>query len=219
MELPARGRGVPDLAVGRTWSLGATPSRPTGATCGRTAPGSGLGTLARRRRTRRRSRRYVGELRGRARRRRRSPGRSWRCGPCTGSWPTRAIVERDPAADVEVPRVPEGLPKALAEAEVDAAAAGRGRATTPSPVGTGRSSRCSTAPGCASPSSSACPRRDLDLEGGLLRACRQGVPRSGSCRSVAWPAARWPTWLAPGGRERAGAASAGPGAATPRRCS
>ena len=128
--------------------------------------------------------------------------------------------DADPAADVERARgCRGGCPKALTEDEIDAAAR-RGRsATTRSPGATGPSSRCSTAPGCASPSWSACRCRDIDLDGGAapgLRQGRQGADRArsaGCARDALRRLAR---------RRRAGPRwrpSAGPAAATPRPCS
>ena len=133
-------------------------------------------------------RRGRGRLRGLRRRpARRGPGARHR-GPGGGGGPVAApvpgrggAVGADPGARVDTPRVPAGLPKALSEDEVDALHRRGGRATTRAPAATGPSSRCSTGPGCASPSWSACGWATSTSS----RPCsgRSGrVRRSGSCR-------------------------------------
>ena len=104
----------------------------------------------------------------------------------------------DPAAEVEVPRVPRGLPKALTEAEVSRllsavegadAVARRDRAILEVLYGTGL--RISELVGLSLP--------DLDLDAGLLRAFGKGAKE----RVV--PVGRYAVaalvdWLAPAGR-------------------
>ncbi len=108
------------------------------------------------------------------------------------------LVPADPSADVEAPRVPQGLPKALGEDEVEAllaavvgddATARRDRAILEVLYGTGL--RISELVGLS--------LGDVDLDGGLLRAFGKGskerivpVGRLAS-RAVA-------RWLDPGGR-------------------
>ncbi len=108
------------------------------------------------------------------------------------------MVEVDPAADVDVPKVPQGLPKALSEAEVNALLgavvgdeplARRDRAMLEVLYGTGL--RISELVGLS--------LGDLDLEDNLLRAFGKGskeriVPIG---RMAAEALERW---LAPGGR-------------------
>jgi integrase/recombinase XerD len=105
----------------------------------------------------------------------------------------------DPGADVDVPRVPQGLPKALAEHEIEAllaqvrgddALARRDRAMLEVLYGTGL--RISELVGLS--------LADLDLGGGLLRAYGKGAKE----RVV--PIGRFAgdaleAWLGPGGRE------------------
>jgi integrase/recombinase XerD len=83
------------------------------------------------------------------------------------------FTETDPAADVEVPRVPQGLPKALSEAEVEAliasvvgddAAARRDRAMVELLYGSGL--RISELVGLS--------LGDLDLDAGMLRVLGKG---------------------------------------------
>lgn len=108
-------------------------------------------------------------------------------------------VERDPSADLAVPRVPQGLPKALSEAEVtslieavvgDEAAARRDRAILEVLYGTGV--RISELVGLS--------LGDLDLDSGLLRAFGKGskerVVPLGTMATRALV-----EWLGPGGRE------------------
>ncbi|MEJ5255151.1 MAG: site-specific tyrosine recombinase XerD [Acidimicrobiales bacterium] len=106
----------------------------------------------------------------------------------------------DPAADVEVPRVPQGLPKALSEQEVErllAAVTGdepfalRDRAILEMLYGTGV--RISELVGLS--------LGDLDLEGGLVRVFGKGakeriVPLGRFARAALG------AWLGPGGREQ-----------------
>lgn len=105
----------------------------------------------------------------------------------------------DPAADVEVPRVPKGLPKALSEGEVerlmdevrgDDASARRDRVILEVLYGTGL--RISELVGLS--------LSDVDLDGGLLRALGKGsrerVVPLGRMASGALAA-----WLGPGGRD------------------
>jgi integrase/recombinase XerD len=106
--------------------------------------------------------------------------------------------DSDPAAAVEVPRVPQGLPKALSEAEVerllaqvvgDEPIARRDRAILEVLYGTGL--RISELVGLS--------LDHLDLEGGLLRAHGKGakeriVPVGRLAREAVG------AWLAPGGR-------------------
>ena len=109
------------------------------------------------------------------------------------------VVEGDPGADVEAPRVPSGLPKALTEAEVlallDGAATGdrpvdrRDRAMLEVLYGTGL--RVAELVGLS--------LADVDLDGALLRAFGKGrkervVPLGRMAREAL---ARW---LDPGGR-------------------
>lgn len=108
-------------------------------------------------------------------------------------------VERDPSADLAVPRVPQGLPKALSEGEVtslieavvgDEAAARRDRAILEVLYGTGV--RISELVGLS--------LGDLDLDAGLLRAFGKGskerVVPLGTMATRALV-----EWLGPGGRE------------------
>lgn len=108
-------------------------------------------------------------------------------------------VETDPSADVDVPRVPKGLPKALAEDEVerlfaqvvgDDPTARRDRAILEVLYGTGV--RISELVGLS--------LADLDVDGGLLRAFGKGakervVPLGRHARAALTD------WLAPGGRD------------------
>ncbi len=83
----------------------------------------------------------------------------------------------DPSEDVGAPRVPQGIPKALSEAEV-VALLGAVPATAPGRAATARSSRRSMPPACASATGG--PRlADVDLDGGSARvvARRQGARR------------------------------------------
>lgn len=109
------------------------------------------------------------------------------------------LAERDPAADVDVPRVPRGLPKALGEEEVerllaavagDDAVARRDRAILEVLYGTG--ARISELVGLTLP--------DVDLDGRTLRVYGKGgrerVVPLGRLAVHALAA-----WLAPGGRE------------------
>jgi len=107
--------------------------------------------------------------------------------------------EADPAADVDVPRVPAGLPKALSEKEVEALIsavtgddplARRDRAILEVLYGTGL--RISELTGLS--------LGDLDVEGGLLRAFGKGakervVPVAGLAREALR------AWLSTGGRD------------------
>ena len=86
----------------------------------------------------------------------------------------------DPAADVDVPRVPARPAQGADRGRGRRAARRRGRATTRSPGGTGPSSRCSTAPGCASPSWSACRWATSTSTAACCGPSARG-PRSGSC--------------------------------------
>jgi integrase/recombinase XerD len=109
------------------------------------------------------------------------------------------LAAADPSGDVEVPRVPAGLPKALSEAEVEALLATvgddgprdrRDRAILEVLYGTGV--RISELVGLS--------LADLDLEAGLLRAFGKGsreriVPVLGMARSALVD------WLGPGGRD------------------
>src|SRR5690606_20779510 len=108
------------------------------------------------------------------------------------------LAPSDPAADVEVPRVPQGLPKALTEAEVaslieavvgDDAPARRDRAMLELLYGSGL--RISELVGLS--------LGDLDLEGGLVRVLGKGdkerVVPLGRLSVVALQG-----WLGPGGR-------------------
>jgi integrase/recombinase XerD len=108
------------------------------------------------------------------------------------------IIERDATAEVELPRVPRGLPKALAESEVndllqavvgDDPIARRDRAVLEVLYGTGL--RISELVGLS--------RRDVDLESGLLRALGKGskervVPLGRMARAALQQ------WLAPDAR-------------------
>ena len=108
-------------------------------------------------------------------------------------------LDADPAADVEVPRVPQGLPKALSEEEIerllmqvvgDDALARRDRAMLEVLYGTGL--RISELVGLS--------LSDLDLDGRLLRAWGKGgkervVPLGRLAR------ASLDAWLSAGGRE------------------
>jgi integrase/recombinase XerD len=107
-------------------------------------------------------------------------------------------TETDPASDVEVPRVPQGLPKALSEEEVTSLIeavtgqeppARRDRAILELLYGTGM--RISELVGLS--------LGDVDLEAGLVRAFGKGsreriVPVVGLAREALR------AWLAPGGR-------------------
>jgi integrase/recombinase XerD len=108
------------------------------------------------------------------------------------------IVSTDPAAEVELPRVPRSLPKALAEADVerlldavegDDAAARRDRAMLEVLYGTGI--RISELVGLS--------LRDIDLDAGLLRVLGKGakervVPLGRLARAAL------AAWLSPDGR-------------------
>ena len=149
-------------------------------------------------------------------RRRRWPGRWWRCGRCTASCADEGLLPTDPAADVELPGCPAGLPKALTRTRssrlLDAAVGDdpvgpRDRAMLEVLYGTGV--RISELVGLS--------LGDVDLDAALLRAFGKGskervVPLGG-------PAVRaLVAWLGPGGRP-ALAPEQWPGGATPRRCS
>jgi integrase/recombinase XerD len=108
------------------------------------------------------------------------------------------LAPHDPAADVEVPRVPQGLPKALSEAEVetligavggDDPAARRDRAMLEVLYGSGL--RISELVGLS--------LSDVDLDGGLLRVVGKGdkerVVPIGRMATSALAA-----WAGPGGR-------------------
>jgi integrase/recombinase XerD len=109
------------------------------------------------------------------------------------------LLDRDAAADVELPRVPKGLPKALSEADVTSllgAVSGDGpldrrdRAILEVLYGTGL--RISELVGLS--------LRDVDVDGGLLRAFGKGgkervVPLGRMARAAL------ATWLTVGGRE------------------
>ena len=156
---------------------------------------------------------YVGRpAAGAGWRRPRWRGRWSPCGRCTASWPRRAGSPSDPGADVEAPRVPAGLPKALTEDESalldavvgDDPVARRDRAILEVLYGTGL--RISELSGLS--------LGDLDLESALLRAFGKGskervvpVGRHAIAALV--------DWLAAGGRPRS-TPSGGPGGATPR---
>jgi integrase/recombinase XerD len=108
------------------------------------------------------------------------------------------VIAHDPGADLELPRVPAGLPKALREDEVarlidgvtgDDAVSRRDRALLELLYGTG--ARISEAVGLSLP--------DLDLDGGLVRLLGKGskervVPLGRMARAAL------AAWLAPGGR-------------------
>ena len=108
------------------------------------------------------------------------------------------LAESDPAADVEVPRVPQGLPKALSEEEVerllnavegDEPLARRDRAILEVLYGCGL--RISELVGLS--------LADVDLEAGLLRAFGKGSKeRMVPIGRLAHDALE--VWLAPGGR-------------------
>ena len=111
-----------------------------------------------------------------------------------------SVLDHDPGADLEVPRVPAGLPKALAEEEVAALIDGvsgtdplslRDRAILELLYGTG--ARISEVAGLSLP--------DLDREGGLVRLFGKGakervVPLGRLAR------ASLDGWLGPDGRPR-----------------
>jgi integrase/recombinase XerD len=108
------------------------------------------------------------------------------------------ILEGDASAEIELPRVPKGLPKALAEAQVEALLAAvvdddpiarRDQAVLEVLYGTGL--RISELVGLS--------RRDVDLESGLLRVLGKGakervVPLGRMARGAL------ERWLAPDGR-------------------
>ncbi len=109
------------------------------------------------------------------------------------------LAERDPAADVDVPKVPQGLPKALREEEVerlldavvgDDAVARRDRAIVEVLYGTG--ARISELVGLTLP--------DVDLDGRLLRLFGKGAKERiaplGRLAAEALAA-----WLGPAGRD------------------
>jgi integrase/recombinase XerD len=110
------------------------------------------------------------------------------------------VLDHDPGADLEVPRVPAGLPKALAEDEVAALIdsvtgtdplSRRDRAVLELLYGTG--ARISEAAGLS--------LSDLDLEGGLVRLFGKGakervVPVGRMARAAL------DAWLGPDGRPR-----------------
>ena len=126
----------------------------------------------------------------------------------------------DPTADVALPRVPAGLPKPLSEDDVTDAARSRSSATRAGrPARPGRSSSCSTAPACASPSWCGLSLGDVDLEPGLLRVFGKGakeriVPIGQAARRAARRLARRPPGAGPLEPDAVGRA-----AATPRPCS
>ena len=120
----------------------------------------------------------------RARRRPRWRGRWSPCARCTGSWPRRAWLGTDPAAGVEQPRVPKGLPKPLTRTRSSAlhrrasigddAVARRDRAMLEVLYGTGL--RISELVGLS--------LADLDLDGRAAAGVRQGGQGARSCRSA-----------------------------------
>ena len=173
-------------------------SPPTGATCGATPPGSPS-----------RPRRGVGggggggRLRAVARgvgagSRQPGAGHRRRSARCTATSPSRAVTEADAGADVAVPSVPAGLPKALTEAQVgalldsvggDRPVDRRDRAILEVLYGTGV--RIAELVGLS--------LADVDLDGGLLRAFGKGrkeriVPLGRLARQSL------EQWLDPGGR-------------------
>ena len=196
------GRGAARAGCGWRGAGRPTPSPPTGPTCATTAPGWRAGGST------------CGDVGEDGHHRLRRPpdgaraqgvdgqaGAGGRCAACTGSWPGRRSSPSTRPPTWPCPEVPRGLPKALREEEVEPAARRRSSATTPSPGATGRSSRSSTAPGCASPSWSAC-RWPTSTSGGCPGpGVRQGVqgadraPRPGRPRRPR--RAGWP----PGGRD------------------
>ncbi len=194
------------------------PSPPTGATCAPTWPGcASRGTTLDRRRPRTTCRRTSPSSAAASWRRPRWPARWCRCEPSTASSPTRAARPTDPGAHLELPRVPQGLPKALTEEEVGRlldAPVGEG------PVGAAR-------PGHAR---GALRHRRARLGAGraLHSATSTSTPpccgpsargaRSGSCRSASRPSGRWSRGSGPRAGRRWRPSSGG-GAATPRRCS
>ena len=110
------------------------------------------------------------------------------------------FVDADPSEEVGAPRVPQGIPKALTEAEVEAllgAVVGddpralRDRAILETLYATGV--RISELVGL--------DRRDLDLDDVAASASSARATRSGSSRSVAPRGRRWRTTCAGAGRE------------------
>ena len=121
VDAAARGRGVPDLAGRRAGPLGqhpgGLPPRPRGLRRrGWPAARLDLDDVDRGRR-RRATSATCGPTAGR---RRRWPGRWWRCARCTASWPTRGARPPTRPPTSRRPGCRQGLPKPLTEDEVAA---------------------------------------------------------------------------------------------------
>ena len=145
---------------------------------------------------------YVEELRAGARRRRPRalravvdrPRASSRCARSTGSASRRACVDADPSEEVGAPRVPQGIPKALTEAEVEALL-GAVPGDDPRALRDRAILETLYAGGLRISELVGLDRGDLDLDDGLVRVLGKGA-RSGSCRSGAPPAAALDDYLA-----------------------
>ena len=192
-----RGRGIPDLAVRR-----AGPGRQHGHRLpprsvayegwpGEAGSPGGAGHRG--------LERYLGGSAVPADRARpRWPGPWWRSGRCTGSCSTRATPRPDGRAGA--PRLPKGLPKPLSEDQVLALLDAVGGRRAGRPAGTGPSSRCSTAPGCASRRLVGLSLADLEPGRWPAAGCSARAPRSATCRWAGWPGAGRRAWLGAGGR-------------------
>ena len=195
-----RGRGLPDLAVGRAGPGGQhrrrLPPRPGGLrdlAAGR-APDPG-----------RRHRGGAGPLRGAPAGTGKAPASVARALVAVRSLHRFLLDEGyaadDPAAGLEQPRVPKGLPKPLSEAQVTAlleAVVGR---RPPGPAGPGHP-RGAVRHGAAHLASWWACRWPISTWPATCCGCWARDPRSATCPSGAWPSRPWPpTWPPAGVRQ------------------
>ena len=122
----------------------------------------------------------------------------------------RGLAGADPAAEVEQPRVPKGLPKPLDRGAGDRAARRGGRRRPGRPARPGHPRGALRHRACGSPSWSGC-RSATSTSTAPAAGVRQGLQGARSCRSGGLAARRrWPAYLATGGRARARARAVGP---------
>ena len=161
-------------------------------------------------RARRSSPAYVDELqqaRDRRRaaslqRRRRSRGRSPRCGRSTASASRRGCSTTTRASDVGAPRVPAGHPQGAHRGRGRRAARRGARATDPRAQRDRAILELLYAGGLRISELVGLDLGDVDLDDGHRARARQGLARNGSCRSAAPRASAWAT-TSTAGRARA----------------